>query len=95
MSATRTLALALLAFALSACVGDETRAITHACEKLVAQGDASGSDALLHDAEAKLASLDKPSSSLSRRIRDLQDPHAMDHKDSLRECVWRLRSLRR
>ncbi len=94
LQAHRLAALALLALALSGCVGDETRAMTATCERFVANGDASGSDALLRDAEAKLASLDKPSNAVTRYIRNLQDPDALAHRAALRECVWRLRSLR-
>ncbi len=94
MNAIRLLALALLVFPFTGCVGDETRAITVSCERLLAQGDANGSDALLRDAEAKLATLDEPSNAISGRIRTLQDPDAATHRDALRQCVWRLRSLR-
>lgn len=94
MNAIRMLALALLVFAVAACAGDETRAITVSCERFVAQGDATGSDALLRDAEAKLTLLDKPSNAINGRIRNLQDPDAQARRNALRECVWRLRSLR-
>lgn len=90
----RALALASLAVLLASCVGDETRTITASCERMVTAGDASGSDALLRDAEAKLRALDKPSNAITDRIRELQDPDAMAHRTALRECVWRLRSLR-
>lgn len=84
----------LLALALTGCMGDETRAMTASCERMLVQGDASGSDALLRDARAKLASLDQPSNAITRFLRNLQEPDALAHRDALRECLWRLQSLR-
>lgn len=91
---TSHLTACLLVLALTSCVGDETRAMTTSCERMLAQGDASGSDALLRDARAKLAELDQPSNAISRHLRNLQDPDALVHRDALRECIWRLQSLR-
>jgi len=88
------LGLPLLAITLAGCMGDETRTLIATCERVVAQGDASGSAALLRDAEVKLASLEKPTHEVTDRIRSLQDPDAQARKGALRECVWRLRSLR-
>lgn len=92
MKALPSLAIVALALGCSGCMGERTKQMARTCQDLLDRSDQSNARTFIRDAEAQLASLDKPGNKLVTYIRELQDPDAMTHKPALEQCLWLLKS---
>ena len=95
MRSFRAMSVAILALTCGGCAIDQTRTMSEACQQLLMTRDPSGTESFLRNAERRLEDLARPTSWLGKRLRELQDPDALEYKPALEQCVWRLKSLQR